>query len=128
MNLDELAQVGLNAPEPDDLRDSTQPRIARYWFERGKKAATDHIIAAILRDGAPLGATGSFPQGVLEADDQGELRMAVAYDRRAGIVRVEFGKPVAWLGLPPNEAVALAETLIKHARQSPHYRQPDKAP
>lgn len=63
----------------------------------------------------PFGATASFPQGVLDDDDQGELRMGVAYDKLAGIVRLEFGKPVAWLGLPPEQAVALAQLLLKHA-------------
>lgn len=49
MNLDELAQVGLNAPAPDDAR--LRLRGDLRLFELGKKAATDHIIAAILRDG-----------------------------------------------------------------------------
>lgn len=66
----------------------------------------------------PFGATGSFPQGHLSDDDQGGLRMAVAYDKLNGIVRVEFGKPVAWLGLPPDNAVQLANLLLRHASKS----------
>jgi hypothetical protein len=65
----------------------------------------------------PVGATGEFPQGKLDDDDQGELRMAVGYDKLDGIVRVEFGKPVAWLGLPPPEARQLAALLLQHAGQ-----------
>ncbi len=56
------------------------------------------------RKSLKLGATGNYPQGVLEAHDEGELRLAVAYD-----------KPVAWLGLPPEQAVAIAHSLLKHA-------------
>jgi hypothetical protein len=41
--------------------------------------------------------------------------MAIAYDKLNGIVRVEFGKPVAWLGLPPPEAIQLAKLLLHHA-------------
>jgi hypothetical protein len=62
-----------------------------------------------------VGATGKFPQGHLNDSDQGELRMAVGFDKLDGIVRVEFGKPVAWLGLPPPEARQLAQLLLRHA-------------
>lgn len=62
-----------------------------------------------------VGATGSFPQGHISDDDQGGLRMAVGFDKLDGIVRVEFGKPVAWLGLPPPEAIQLAHLLLRHA-------------
>jgi hypothetical protein len=62
-----------------------------------------------------FGATGQFPQGQLNDDDQGGLRMGVAYDKLDGIVRVEFGKPVAWLGLPPPHAIEMAKLLLKHA-------------
>lgn len=63
----------------------------------------------------PLGATGNFPQGKLDDTDQGELRLGVAYDKLNGIVRIDFGKPVAWLGLGPPEAFAFAKMLLKSA-------------
>ncbi len=62
-----------------------------------------------------FGASGKFPQGKLEDSDEGELRMGVAYDKLNGVVRVEFGKPVAWLGLPPPEARRLAQMLLDAA-------------
>lgn len=62
-----------------------------------------------------LGASGRFPQGKLNADDEGELAMAIAYDPKEGVVKLHFGKPVAWLGLPPKEAVQLANLLLLHA-------------
>jgi hypothetical protein len=68
------------------------------------------------RDVRPnLGATGAFPQGKLNDNDEGELRMAVGYEPVGDIVRVEFGKPVAWLGLPRVNAVELANMLLRHA-------------
>lgn len=63
----------------------------------------------------PFGATGNFPQGKLNDSDEGELRLGVAYDKLDGIVRVEFGKPVAWLGLPPEQAIEFAKLLLKNA-------------
>ena len=61
------------------------------------------------------GATGNHPQGRLDKDDQGGLRMGIAADVRNGIVRVDFGKPVAWLGLDKATALGLADNLRKHA-------------
>lgn len=62
-----------------------------------------------------LGPTGAFPYGKADASDEGELQMALAADHRAGIVRLAFGKPIAWLGLPSTEARALAAALIEKA-------------
>lgn len=62
-----------------------------------------------------LGATGQFPQGKLSDDDEGELKLAVAFDPVDGIVKLAFGKPIAWIGLPPAEAVQLAKMLMAKA-------------
>lgn len=63
----------------------------------------------------PIGATGTHPMGQISDDDEGGLKMAVAYDKLDGLVRIEFGKPVAWLALPPPDAMQLARLLAKHA-------------
>jgi hypothetical protein len=56
-----------------------------------------------------LGATGQHPQGKLDATDEGEIKIAVG--TQGGKVVVAFGKPVAWFGLDPAQARALAESL-----------------
>jgi hypothetical protein len=59
------------------------------------------------------GATGNFPSGQLDDTDEGELAMAIsAYQ---GNVRIDFGKQVVWLALPPALARQLAAAIIKHA-------------
>jgi hypothetical protein len=63
----------------------------------------------------PFGATGTFPEGVLNSDDQGALKIGVAFDKKDGLVHVNFGKPVAWTAFPPEMAIQLARTLLKHA-------------
>ena len=60
-----------------------------------------------------LGATGDFPRGRLNALDEGGLRMAIGVE--GGAVVVHFGKPVAFVGLGPQEARALARSLIAKA-------------
>jgi hypothetical protein len=62
-----------------------------------------------------FGATGTFPQGVLNDDDQGALKIGIAYDKSDGLVHLNFGKPVAWTAFPPEMAVNLARMLLKHA-------------
>lgn len=63
----------------------------------------------------PFGATGTFPQGVLNDDDQGALQMGIRRDKEDGLVHLEFGRPVAWLALPPELAINLARSLLKAA-------------
>jgi predicted kinase len=81
-------------------------RMAAQW----EPLAADELQVKIL------GATGAFPDGALDpVHDEGELQFAIAADVKAGIVRIEFGKPVAWLGLPQEEAFELSRKLAYHA-------------
>lgn len=67
--------------------------------------------------GFKLGATGAFPRGKADEHDEGEIRMALAADRANGIVRIEFGTPIAWLGLPVKEAREFASLLLEKAAE-----------
>jgi hypothetical protein len=60
-----------------------------------------------------LGATGKYPHGKLEPTDEGELNLAVFIFK--GQVRIEFGKPIAWLALPPGQAIEFADLIKEHA-------------
>jgi hypothetical protein len=60
-----------------------------------------------------LGPTGEFPLGKLNDDDEGALNIAISHEN--GVVRVDFGEPTAWIGLPPDLALAFAATIAKHA-------------
>lgn len=59
---------------------------------------------------------GEYPNGRLNADDSGAL--AVAFSHENGVVKMEFPKPVAWIGFTPNQAIEIAQTLIQHARKA----------
>lgn len=61
-----------------------------------------------------LGPTGEFPNGKLDATDEGALRMAVS--QHGNEVRIDFGSPVAWVAMSPQQAVHMAELIVKHAR------------
>lgn len=60
------------------------------------------------------GATGLFPQGQLTPNDEGQIRFVMKSE--GGKVVVDFGTPVAWIGMTPQEACDLAGDLVKFAR------------
>lgn len=61
-----------------------------------------------------LGKTGDFPGGKLRPDDEGGVTFAVGTEK--GRVVLQFKEPVAWLGMEPEDAIAMAQALIKRAR------------
>lgn len=63
-----------------------------------------------------FGATGEFPEGKLNENDQGEIKFGVAADNDSGKILLSFGKPIAWVGMSPGQAIALADSLRDKAR------------
>jgi hypothetical protein len=64
-----------------------------------------------------VGATGRFPQGKLDKTDEGELAIGVAADHSQQIIRIEFGKPVAWIGFSKQQALQLSDLIRKNAEK-----------
>lgn len=56
-------------------------------------------------------AKRSYPDGRVSGDDDGELAYAIAADPRHQIIRIQFNKPVDWLGLDRKSAEALRDML-----------------
>jgi hypothetical protein len=61
-----------------------------------------------------LGSTGKFPDGKLNEDDEGEMRIAVGIEDNCVIIM--FGERVSWIGLTAEDARALANSLIEKAK------------
>ena len=61
-------------------------------------------------------AKRTYSDGRKAADDEGDLAFKIGPDEKGEFIKIEFGKPVEWIGLPPENAIALAQMLIKHAR------------
>jgi hypothetical protein len=61
-----------------------------------------------------FGATGKFPQGKLDPNDEGELSFGIGNDGK--LVHVNFGKPVIWFALTPDDAIRIGNGLIEQAK------------
>ena len=61
-----------------------------------------------------LGPTGEFPQGQLNDQDEGGLNIAIG-STGAGTVMLDFGTPVAWIGLDPDTADTIADKMKEAA-------------
>lgn len=70
-----------------------------------------------VADEEKLGETGKYPRGKLHESDEGEIRFAVAADVLNKKVIINFGKPVAWMGMEKEQALALGQSLIARANE-----------
>lgn len=61
------------------------------------------------------GALGEFPHGKIAKDDEGSLQFAIG--ERDGKVVIDFGTPVHWMGMTPQQAADFASAVLKRARQ-----------
>jgi hypothetical protein len=61
------------------------------------------------------GPTDDFPEGKLNEEDEGGLMMAISIE--SGNVRIDFGKPIAWFAIPPDQALALASVIVGRAME-----------
>jgi uncharacterized Zn-binding protein involved in type VI secretion len=60
------------------------------------------------------GAIGAYPNGMLTKSDEGSIQFAIG--EVDGKVVIDFGTPVAWLGMTPQEAADLTSSILRAAR------------
>ena len=60
-----------------------------------------------------FGPTGQFPDGKLTEHDEGEITLGIAIYK--GQVVMDFGTPTAWVGFTAEQALQIAESLMKCA-------------
>lgn len=77
-------------------------------------ARRQKLMRELLNTTGFRGAVGSFPDGKLTKQDEGLIQFAVG-DQDDKVV-LDFGTPVAWLGMTAQQAMDLAGDLMKRAR------------
>jgi hypothetical protein len=70
-----------------------------------------------------FGATNDFPRGKIHDSDEGGLQIGVTVKDKTVIIA--FGTPVAWVGMPAEAALHLADTLRRRANE---ITPPEQAP
>lgn len=73
-------------------------------------------FAKLAKQAPTFGATGATPAGEVSADDEGAIQFNLGTAN--GQVIVNFGKPVAWLGLSPHQAMTLGQALLVQAQEA----------
>ena len=58
-------------------------------------------------------AQRAYPDGRICGDDDGETAYAIAADTRHGVVKIVFTKPMQWIALDIDSAVALRDKLTE---------------
>lgn len=76
-----------------------------------KRAA---LMRELLNTTGFRGAIGAYPEGKLNKADEGNIQFAVS--EQDGKVVIDFGTPVAWVGMSPQQAIDFASTVINRAR------------
>ncbi len=74
-----------------------------------KDKELDKVLRKVAEENS-LGSTNEFPDGKLDADDEGEISVAVGVVNESVIIN--FGKPVRWIGFTADQAIDLAKSLL----------------
>lgn len=75
---------------------------------------TNEMMRKLLDATNFIGATGQFPEGQISVDDEGGIQFTLKPEN--GKLIIDFGKPIQWVGLTPQDACDLAGSLVKLAR------------
>lgn len=74
--------------------------------------ATQRFISEIMKT-----SERKWPDGRLSGDDDGETAYAIAADPRNKIVRIQFSKPMCWIGLDVKAAKHLRDMLDEKLKE-----------
>ena len=77
-----------------------------------ERAAMDRILDEIMGK-----AERTYPHGRVSGDDLGEAAFAIAADPVHRIIRIQFTKPMTWLGLDLPTATKLRDLLAEKIRE-----------
>jgi len=73
------------------------------------------LMRSLLNTTGFRGAVGDYPEGQLTKQDEGSIQFAIG--EKDGKVVIDFGTPVHWLGMTPQQAADFASSVLKRARE-----------
>lgn len=99
---------------PPELREQMQ-QAYKSMQERGDAMVPNIHVEKPM---SALGALKDHPAGMYGPNDEGAIQFAIGHDQQNGKVTLDFGTPVTWMAMEPEQAVHLAQHLIQHARKA----------
>ncbi len=84
-------------------------------FDKDEGRRFEELKRAMMDTSSFRGAIGAFPQGKLTKQDEGSIQFAIG--EKDGKVVLDFGTPVAWIGMTPQEACDIASALFRRSRE-----------
>jgi len=74
------------------------------------------LMLELLNTTGFKGAIGDFPEGQLTKADEGSIQFAIG--EQGGKVVIDFGTPVHWVGMTPQQAADFASAVLRRAREA----------
>lgn len=70
-------------------------------------------VVKLFRDQLRGEAMRHWPGGRMGGDDDGQLAYAITTDAVRGVILLDFGKPITWVGLDVKSATELRDNLTE---------------
>lgn len=85
-------------------------------FQHHVPERDSEIIKRMLSE-MDSGVTNKFPNGKLDPDDEGAAHFGIVVDLESRVVRIQFSKPILWIGLDLDSAKKLRSLLDEKISQ-----------
>lgn len=85
-------------------------------FDDGPSDPQKDRLKKLLDTASFRGALGDFPEGQLNKSDEGAIQFGITV--KDGKVILDFGTPVAWVGMTAQQAADLGSLLQTRAREA----------
>lgn len=107
---------GVRVVATPEMTSRYMPSSGDYWVVQSDGYTYLNPKDVFERKYSPfLGKTGTHSEGKLRPDDEGDIQLAIGHEK--GCVVINFGSPVAWIGLPPDHAIQLVAAVNHHLEE-----------
>lgn len=90
--------------------------LNEYFNQNRKQPSKDAWAEMVRKYEKQFGATGRYPDGKLNENDEGEIALGIA--THEGKVIMNFGdNPIKWIGFTKEQAKLIGESLIKKSEE-----------
>ncbi|MGB0970375.1 MAG: hypothetical protein ACPGVG_05360 [Mycobacterium sp.] len=85
-------------------------------YEAMRKRGDALVPNTSMSPATALGKVNDHPAGMYGPEDEGATQFAIGHDAQNEKVTIDFGTPVKWMAMDPEQAVHFAKALIQQAQ------------